>query len=205
MITSGLAIGMVELNSIARGIEICDGMVKAAEVIVGRLSSRPWPKAPSSRIPACVKPGTCPIIRFRPLLNMPPMASMAPSKPPSWKAVVSSPKAPEPNCTNSRRLGVSWSDRAICAPSRALWNRVTSPARLSSCVAAIAAAAPSLLSMAAATSSHRSAVVPSRALTEAKSVLLKIVLRISDRCFSVMPSMLAWRSEKMPCISRKFP
>ena len=28
----GLAIGMVELNSIARGIETCDYMVKAAQI-----------------------------------------------------------------------------------------------------------------------------------------------------------------------------
>ena len=39
MITSGLAIGMVELNSIARGIETCDGMVKAAEVRLLRAST----------------------------------------------------------------------------------------------------------------------------------------------------------------------
>ncbi len=41
---SRLAIGMVELNSIARGIETCDYMVKAARWT----SSAPPPSAPAS-------------------------------------------------------------------------------------------------------------------------------------------------------------
>ena len=35
----GLAIGMVELNSIARGIETCDYMVKAAQIQLLRSST----------------------------------------------------------------------------------------------------------------------------------------------------------------------
>ena len=38
---SRLAIGMVELNSIARGIETCDYMVKAAQVDLHRVPGVP--------------------------------------------------------------------------------------------------------------------------------------------------------------------
>ena len=65
--------------------------------------------------------------------------------------------------------GITRSATAIWTPSRALLNNVTSPSRLSNCVAAILAAAPCAFSMEPSSSSQRFFDVPSKAFTAATS------------------------------------
>ena len=106
------------------------------------LSDTPFANAPTSFAPAFTAPGKPSTTMERPSESNSPNFSMAPSRPPSWNAVVSSDTPFVPNCTNSRNAGVRLSDIVICALSNADLNSVISPVRLSNCVAAICAAAP---------------------------------------------------------------
>ena len=93
---------------------------EAAPASSGRLSRIPLPKAPRSCIPASTSLGNMLITIARPSLRTVPNEDIAPDKPPSLNAVVNVERAFVPNCTNSRRLGVSSSEITICAPSSAL-------------------------------------------------------------------------------------
>ena len=165
--------------------------------MVGKLSRIPCPNAPRSCIPALMASGNILITMFKPSDSTCPNASMAPLKPPFWNASVIVDNPLVPNCTNCLSDGVSPSETAILAPSKADWNSVTSPARLSSCVFAIASAAPWESSIASANSSHLSALVANKALTDFKSTLLNILDNILVFSSSVIPSMPLLRSAKI--------
>ena len=99
----------------------------AAPRIMGKLSRIPCPKAPISCIPASIMDGRVSTTIPRPSLKMMPSAPIAPEIPPASKAFVSSPMLLEPNCTNSRIVGVSSSESAILNPSSALFQISMSP------------------------------------------------------------------------------
>ena len=106
-----------------------------ASSIIGRLSRRPCPKAPMSCIPASIIEGSISTTIASPSLKISPSAPIAPEIPPVSKASVSFPILLDPNCTNSRMVGVSSSDMAILKPSSALFQMSMSPWRLSVIVA----------------------------------------------------------------------
>ena len=83
---------------------------------------------------------------------------------------------------------------AIFSPSVALSRLRILPPRPLSRVSAICWQVPSALAISSAKSSQRSALVPSRALTAARSVLLKIVEIRSAFCWLLIPSIEAFKS-----------
>ena len=83
---------------------------------------------------------------------------------------------------------------AIFSPSVALSRLRILPPRPLSRVWAICWQVPSALAISSAKSSQRSALVPSRALTAARSVLLKMVEIRSAFCWLLIPSIEAFKS-----------
>ena len=84
-----------------------------------------------------------------------------PEKSPFVRADVRADKKSVASCVTSRSTGARKSDNAICTPSNADFINVISPERLSSCVSAMACAAPVVLSNAPCKSSRS----PPRAFT----------------------------------------
>ena len=93
----------------------------------------------------------------------------------------------------------------ICAPSNADLNNVTSPLRLSSCVAAIFSAAPVALSIYPESSSKRSPVLARSALTDLRSTLLKILLSTCVCSPCVIAESEVFRSPKISLSERMLP
>ena len=109
------------------------------------------------------------------------------------------------NLTALLIAGISFSLTSILKPSHALLSFVTSPVKLSSCVSAICAAAPSELSIASVNSSQRCVVVPNKALTDFKSCLLKVFDMISVLSFELIPSNAPFISLMMSFNGRILP
>ena len=101
--------------------------------------------------------------------------------------------------------GISSSPKEIARPSRADFKMVICPCKLSSCVSAICCAAPALFVIEFCRLSQVSPVLASKALTDARSVLLNMVAMILALSADVMPSMLLLRSPSMSLRDRIFP
>ena len=101
--------------------------------------------------------------------------------------------------------GMSSSPMEMARPSRADFRMVSWPWRLSSCVSAICWAAPPLSVMDCWRVSQLSPVLARRALTAARSVLLKMVAMMFDFSAAVMPSIEVLRSPSTSLRERIFP
>ena len=101
--------------------------------------------------------------------------------------------------------GINSSPKEMASPSRADFRIVICPCRLSSCVSAICCAAPALLVIELCRLSQVSPVLASSALTDARSVLLKMVAMILALSADVIPSMLLLRLPRMSLRERILP
>ena len=93
----------------------------------------------------------------------------------------------------------------IAALSKASFKRLIFPLKFSSFTVAISSAAPSAPSIEAFNSSNLSEEVPSKALTDARSVLLKMPVTIASFDSWLIPFMFEAKSCMISDTSLKFP
>ena len=108
----------------------------------GALSRKPSPIAAVKPMLASANLGASAASMVTPSVTTLLSSVKRPSNPLLWKPSSNWAIASLPNVANSRNVGVTESEIAICRDSKALFSRVTSPARLSAMIAAISSAAP---------------------------------------------------------------